>query len=114
LHRASDRLSHPDVDKRQLSKVVNSLHSATPVNMLPAHESIIAALNTNCPVSELVKHSKNMDLSKNSEMATLNVVKGQIRNFREVILFYNCLCSLKGAIARTKVYYNQVITVNAY
>lgn len=57
-HLASDRLSHPDVDKRQLSKVVQALNSATLVNMFPAHEGIIAALNTNCPVSELVKHGK--------------------------------------------------------
>lgn len=48
------RISGPEPSSRrrcqETLKVAQALHGATPDNMLPAYEGIIAALNTNCSV----------------------------------------------------------------
>ena len=56
------RISGPERSARrrceETVKVAQALHGATPTNMLPAYEGIIAALNSNCSVPELANMVK--------------------------------------------------------
>lgn len=78
------RISGPEPSSRRCQetlKVAQALHGATPDNMLPAYEGIIAALNTNCSVPELTNMFRKCP--KFSEKVIPRVVKDEIKVFEK-------------------------------
>lgn len=79
------RISGPERSARrrcqETIKIARALHGATPVNMLPAYEGIIAVLNTNCSLPELTNMVTKC--SKFSGKVIPKVVKDKINIFEK-------------------------------
>ena len=79
------KISGPERSARrrcqEMLKVAQALHGATQEYMLPAYEGIIATLNTNCSVPELVNLVKKCP--KFAGRVIPKVVKGEIKQFEK-------------------------------
>ena len=101
------RISGPERSARRCQetlKVALALHGATPSNMLPAYEGIIAAINASCSVPELTNMVKKCP--KFSAKVIPKVVRNDIRMFekRDINFIRSVNVLYRGGLASKKKY----------